>query len=213
MGVKHWVIHAFLMYVFSKYMYGHKTSCARCQIAWTQPPVRDSSRQQILMERVQEAVKYFFHFTSLSIHPSLVKPEVVKPSAVTLPFMSQSHTWKNFNITVLLASSASHGNEPKNDTVNSPAWHSLGKGCLSSIYCSPSLCSAFHLFYILNTREKEWGEGDHNYLHCLKCSHPVDLYSNIISYFLFLSLGSPDPLSKYYSALSQLLAQGCPRWF
>lgn len=134
-------------------------------------------------------------------------------SAVTLPFMSQSHTWKNFNITVLLASSASHGNEPKNDTVNSPAWHSLGKGCLSSIYCSPSLCSAFHLFYILNTREKEWGEGDHNYLHCLKCSHPVDLYSNIISYFLFLSLGSPDPLSKYYSALSQLLAQGCPRWF
>lgn len=134
-------------------------------------------------------------------------------SAVTLPFMSQSHTWKNFNITVLLASSASHGNEPKNDTVNSPTRHSLGKGCLSSIYCSPSLCSAFHLFYILNTREKEWGEGDHNYLHCLKCSHPVDLYSNIISYFLFLSLGSPDPLSKYYSALSQLLAQGCPRWF
>lgn len=94
MGVKHWVIHAFLTYVFSKYMYGHKTSCARCQIAWTQPPVRDSSRQQILMERVQEAVNYFFHFTSLSIHPSLVKPEVVPISCDLTLHESESHLEK-----------------------------------------------------------------------------------------------------------------------
>lgn len=146
-----------------------------------------------------------------SIHSSLLKPEVVPISCDLTLHESESHTWKNFNITALLASYASRGNEPGSNTVNSPTGHSLGKGCLSSIYCSPSLSSAFHWFYTPNTRQKEWGERDHNYLHWLRCSHPVDLYSNIISYFLFLSLGGPDPLSNW--ALSQFLAQGCRRWF
>lgn len=63
-----------------------KPACTRYKMPWTQTPVSDSSQKEMLTERVQEAVTYFFHFTSLSIHHWFSQKLCL--SAVTLTFMN-----------------------------------------------------------------------------------------------------------------------------
>lgn len=96
-----------------------KPACTRYKMPWTQTPVSDSSQKEMLTERVQEAVTYFFHFTSLSIHHWF--SQKLCPSAVTLTFMNLRILLVNpLTSLCFWASAAPCGNELERDTVRAP---------------------------------------------------------------------------------------------
>lgn len=84
MGGKHWVIWDFLWIFLIHFYKSMKRACMWYDIPELMP-ASDSSQQKMLTERVQEAVTYFFHFSSLSIHHCFRHNRVW--SLMTLPFM------------------------------------------------------------------------------------------------------------------------------
>lgn len=114
------------------------------------------------MERVQEAVTYFFHFTSLSIHHRFSQKLCPISCDLTL-HESENLTCKPFfNIFMLSASASPCGNELERDTAHVPLldihWgrpvhfpRMAGAASLCSTVVA--LCCTFHLVYNLSKKE------------------------------------------------------------
>lgn len=125
-------------------------------------------------------------------------------SAVTLPFMNRRTSLGNPSILLCFW----HPQHPVQwaweGHLECPSpGHPLRKACLFSSYgkcCCPSLCSAFHFFYTFSKNEGGVrGDRNQNNLHYLKCSHPMDLYSNV-----YIFLFSAFPRNSWLSFLALL---------
>lgn len=152
-------------------------------------PASDSSWQEMLTERVQEAVTYFFHFTSLSIHHCFRHNRVW--SLVTLPFMylrislvNPFRSWCFWPLQLPLAMNL------KRTLCMSLSWAPLRRPVLlwQELHpFAPPLLPLAATFSSPTTfvkrMEEERVERDQNYVRCLKCSHITDLYSNTIMGF------------------------------
>lgn len=115
-------------------------------------PASESSWQEMVIPRVQEAVTYFFHFTSLSINHLLSQKLCLISCDLTL-HESDNVTCKPFNTLAVLASAAPCGNSLRG---------ALSLSCTLTEedlhpFAPPSLHRTFYFLYKLSKRREEEG--------------------------------------------------------
>lgn len=140
----------------------------------------------------------------IPVCPSLLQPEVVSdqlwpyPSWIGEPHLETLQYCYAFGIHSILC------NEHERDTLNVPL---LDIHWGRPVYFPHMASAAAHHFALpfissihsLKRREEERGERNQNNLHYLKCSHPMDLYSNV-----YIFLFSAFPRNSWLSFLALL---------